>query len=592
MLSRLPRRWIVLDTEAWRRRTADGERHHFRCGVAVLDAQERKGQPWRKPEWGRFLTAEAMWQWVNDRTSRTKRTVVVANNLGYDLRVGQAFDHLPALGWRLDMLRLDGGSAWAQWRNLDRSLLMIDAVSWFGASVEHLGVLVGEPKRDLPADGAPMAEWMERCEADVQILRLAWGRVVRWLDEEQLGNFKATGAGMAWANFRHAHMQERVLHHGMERVAKVEREAAWTGRCEAWRWGDLGPGPWDEWDLESAYAHVAYDHDVPVRLRGHRGAAFARKQLVGGEDGQFLVRADVTTEVPVLPCRHAAGIYWPVGTFRGWWWDTELRMAQRVGAQVRPLEAWEYGTAPLLKPWASWVLDKLAAGPDDFDPVLRLVVKNWSRALVGRFGARWAEWEDYGAAAPGGVLMASMTGPRVDEARRVLSVCGRTMVEGDKRDAPDAAVHVMSYVMAVCRVRLWQVMQTAGLDDLAYVDTDGVLVTARGSARLREAALPGLRLKSSWRRVTVLGPRQLVLDGRLRAAGVPSKATRSGPSSWSGEVWRSLPASLGAGEQSEVRVSSRTWEVVGTDHRRHHLADGATSAIEAGSAAQRPSQAS
>ena len=592
MLSRLPRRWVCLDTEAWRRRTADGERHQFRCAVAVCDAQDHKGDKWRAPLWGRFTSARDLWEWVDGRTVPRRRTVLVAHNLGYDLRVGQAFEHLPALGYTLEMIRLDGGNAWCQWRRTDRSLLMIDSMSWFGASVEHLGVLIGEAKLPLPPDDAPMADWLERCESDVQVLRLAWGRVVKWLDEGQLGNFKATGAGMAWANFRHEHMKERVLHHGMERVAKVEREAAWTGRCEAWRWGDLGVGPWDEWDLESAYAHVAYDHDVPVRLRGHRGAAFARSHLSRDAEGALLVRADVSTAVPCLPCRSDTGIYWPVGTFRGWWWDIELRAAITSGSVVRPIEAWEYGTAPLLKPWAEWVLDKLAAGPDDFDPVLRLVVKNWSRALVGRFGARWAEWEDYGAAAPGGVLVASMSGQGPDDARRVLSLCGKTMVEGEKRDAHDAAVHVMSFVMAACRTRLWRCMLEAGLGHVAYVDTDGLLVDAEGSENLRAAELPGLRLKSSWRHVEVLGPRQLVLDGRLKAAGVPSKARRAPGGKWEGEVWRSLPVSLGAGELSEVRVQGREWSITGTDHRRAHLADGATAALVHAEPPRRASKAS
>lgn len=574
-----------MDAEAYRERITKGERQTFRCAVAVIDTQPRKGRPYRPPDWGQFLSPEALWAWVGDRTDEHRRTVVVAHNLGYDLRVTAALDILPAQGWQLELIRLDGGQAWAQWRRDGASLAMLDSMSWFGVGLDKVAALVDLPKVPLPADSDSDEAWLARCRRDVEALRRAWLLVVDWIDRNELGNFKVTGAGMAWANFRHVHMRERVLHHGMERISKVEREAAWTGRCEAWRHGVLRGGPFTEWDIRCAYANVAESTDVPVRLRSHLGAAACRRALGGVEGTAVLIRADIATGVPLLPHRHDRGVYWPVGQFRGWWWDIELRAAARAGARVVPLEGWAYATAPLLRPWATWVLDELDKPASEVHPVLALVVKQWSRSLVGRFGARWSEWADYGEAAPGGVHLAYMSAPDPTITKRMVSVGGKTMVEGEPHDAPDSAVHVMSYVMAECRVRLWQVMVAAGLDELVYVDTDAVIVTPRGSERLEQAAVPNLRVKARWQSLEVLGPRQLVTDGRLKAAGVPSSATRVGERTWAGEVWRSLPVSIGAGELREVKVLDREWTLRGVDHRRAHLEDGRTAPFVATSGA-------
>ena len=242
--NRIPRRHISLDTEAVQVEEGGRRVQTFRCAVACLDSQHSRGEKWRPPEWGRFTDPWALWQWVDGCTRTHARTVVVAHNLAYDLRISQAFIWLPKLGWELVMVRLDGGQAWAHWKRDDRSIAMVDTMSWFSVGLAELGDLIGEPKPPLPKWDDPLDVWMARCEADVQILRLCWGRVLRWIEEDDLGNWKPTGAGQGWAAFRHRWMDTRILHHGLDSVATLEREAAWTGRCEAWRWGRLPRGVW------------------------------------------------------------------------------------------------------------------------------------------------------------------------------------------------------------------------------------------------------------------------------------------------------------------------------------------------------------
>lgn len=577
----MPRRWITLDTEAWRNTTAKGETQTFRLGVAAFDHQARKGDPWAPSELGRFSDPYTMWQWVDARCKDGKRTILLAHNLGYDLRVGQAFTWLPKLGWTLEIIRLDGGSTWASWRCGPRSLTMIDTVSWFGCSVEKLGDALGVEKLPLPSDEDSDALMFDRCTVDVRILQTAWLRTLDWLERGDFGTWKPTGAGQGWAAFRHRWMDTRILHHGVPSIAAAEREAAWTGRCEAWRWGRLPRGVWSEWDFECAYAHVAQDCDLPVRLQGHVGPRTAAKALESPSAGLNLVRATITQSVPVAPSRGSHGILWPVGTFTGWYWDIELQEVIRSGGTVECHEGWSYEAAPALRTWATWVLETLEAPMDRVDPMARLVVKGWSRSLIGRFGSKWAEWAEYGEAHEPGVHLSVVRDVPADRTFRMLTLGDRCIAEGESTDADDGAVAIMSYVMTVARLRVLAAMAVAGVDHLAYVDTDGVLVDRVGADRLSEAQIPGLREKSRWRKVEVLGPRQIVLDGQLRAAGVSRRAVRVGPESWAGEVWQGLGAALATKNTAAVAVTARTWRLRGTDHRRAHVAGGHTEPIAA-----------
>jgi hypothetical protein len=575
----MPRRWVTLDSEAYRNAGPKRELHSFRLAVASFDHQERRGAPWKGTDTGIFHDPTALWKWVDGTCVDGKRTVLVAHNLGYDLRVCQAFTELPALGWSVEMIGLDRGSTWASWRNGPRSLTMVDSMSWWGCSLERVGELLGVAKKPLPADDDSDELWQARCMLDVAILRCAWLRTLDWLERGDFGTWKPTGAGQGWAAFRHRWMDTRILHHGVPSVAAAEREAAYMGRCEAWKWGRLKGGPFTEWDFEAAYANICADTDLPVRMLGHLGPRGSERALDGAEGRRTLVRATVTQSAPIAPTRGPHGILWPVGSFSGWYWDIELAEVRRSGGTVEAHEGWSYEALPALRTWASWVLDRLGDVGGPTDPLARLVIKGWSRSLVGRFGSRWAEWEPYGEAGEPGVHLSTVRDVDADRTFRMLTLGDRCIAEADAFDAPDGAVAVMSYVMTVGRLRLLALMALAGVENVAYVDTDGILCNAAGSNALRGIAPRGVREKSRYARVEVLGPRQVVLDGKLRAAGVSTGARRVAPDRWAGEVWQGMGAALASGDPGGVAVTPRTWRLRGTDHRRLHLPGGETAPI-------------
>lgn len=575
-VNRQPKCWVFLDTEAVIARDGATETQTWRLAVTCHDHRRGSYDDWRDPQWAVHETAAALWEWVDDRARVGERMVVVAHNLAYDLRIGDVFTHLPRLGWRLDRIRLDSEQAQCRWRNGRRTILMVDSLSWLPVALAQIGDDIGIVKPPLPDDDDSTEAWVERCTQDVNILRTAWRRILAWLHDDDIGNWQPTGAGQAWSAWRHRFMEHKILVHADAELRAVERRAIWAGRSEAWRHGKLTAGPYTEWDLETAYLSIMRDCALPVMPLAP-APEFDREAIEHFMGlACVLATVEVETDVPLVPCESEHGIFWPVGRFTTQLWDPELRLLFEHDAKVRVLGTMVYRRRPALAQFAHWLTPLVDPSYAEQDALIHRVAKHWSRALVGRFGVRYTEWEHYGETPQPQVGLSSVSDLRDGTRWRMLSIGNEIRRESAVIEGENAAPQVLGWVMSETRARLWRAMQAAGAEHVLHCDTDGMLVDAEGSERLELAHVPGLRIKSAWERAEIFGPRQLVLGGQLRAPGVPRRARRVGLQTWSAERWQGLSASLRAGTPDRVRVQQATIRLLKTDHRRQHVKHGRT----------------
>jgi hypothetical protein len=577
---RYPRRVIVFDTEARITETKRGQKHRFRCAAASFDRIDKATLEPARTERQSFTTPQALWEWVTAKAVRKERTFVFAHNLAYDLRVGRAFELLPAGGWTLPFLTLDTQRCVARWVKDGRGLTMTDTTSWLPVALEEIGRRLKRAKAPLPAQGAPAADWLQRCLTDVEITREAALWLLRYLEEGDLGSFRLTGPAQAMGAYRHRFMPKHgLLVHRDEVVLAAEREAAYTGRCEVLRHGRTS-ARLAEWDFELAYLHLARDLPLPVHLSGYVNRLTTGQLRQRMERCCVLAQCIVTQTEPILPARREGRVLWPVGTFAGTYWDVELQAALGRGAEISVSRAWLYRRRPVLRDWAGWLLDRLSQAQADVPPLEPILLKHWARALIGRFGLRYPDLNRSYRLPYAGIEY--VPGVDLDDgsAYAELQVGKDVLEQSGMVESPSSMPAVMSYIMAASRVRLLEAVEAAGWQHTLYVDTDSLLVDYAGSRRLsawaRSAAGAGLRRKRSYTEAVLRGPRSLSLDDELRAAGVPRKATRAGDGRFVGEVWEGLSESLRRGRPNEVLVRPRSFQLRGTDRRRRHLPGGAT----------------
>lgn len=573
---------MYLDTEAHDDLSGRVRTQTWRLGVTCYDHNDNPERTWRQPEWRTHKAPADLWSYVDGRTKARARTIVVAHNMGYDLRISNALIELPALGWDLDQFAISGKTLTMTWRRDKRTLVFCDSMTWWPFGLAKVGEMVGVIKPPLPAWDDTDEAWEYRCRCDVEILQAANREVLAWIEGQDLGNWAKTGAGMAWANWRHRHYTHKVLVHADNEARAAEVSAIGTGRCEAWRWGPQIAGGMVEWDYPLAYPRIASEVRVPTRLYSHVSAP-----SLGWLDRlptyrRAVVRASVETAVPTLPHHDGERWLWPVGQFSGWWWDTELQLAAETAERIELHEAWTYQAALALKDWGEWVIGACTDTTGAYSALQRATAKHWSRALIGRFGAKYPIWTEYGDSPEPGVEVGDLFDTASGRVGKFMTLGEKYFVGLDEAYVADACPAIMGLVMAECRVRLWRAAAFAGFEHVAYMDTDGLLVDAEGDRNLtlwtKEGEGWGIRRKRRYKSVEILGPRQLIVDGEARISGVPKTAQRMAGHDFEGERWEGVEQALRNGRPGAVVIRRTPWHIVAVDLRRTHLPGGLTEA--------------
>lgn len=577
--TRLPRRHVFFDTEATVTYSGGVQLQEWRCGVARFrDADTRRPKP-RTYETD-YLSPEDLWRDISDFTRQGCRTILWAHNLAYDLRISRAFVVLPALGWSLRAIVLDGMACWARFQRGKASLVCTDLSSWVPVPLARISSDVNIPRYPLPTDASDLAGLLKRCRGDVAVLACAVLEILDWIEREDLGNWQITGSAQAWSCFRHRFLTHNLLVHNDARVRETERRAIWAGRTETWRHGKYNGGGFAEFDLETAYARIAKEVTLPVQYVGSL-ARMARRDFDEWRRTRCLLsECIVTTDRPVVPAAHDDRIVWPVGNFRTVLWDNEAASAIRAGAKVRFYRTAVYTRAPLLHEWATWILDALSKPSGEVSRLQRRVLKAWSRSLIGRFSLRYRSWAPMGTSSTADLFLSKLVGKRETTAAAIMQV-GRDLLElGALEDHENALPQITGYITAECRVRMLDLIDTAGEQNVYYMDTDSLIVNGAGARRLRlriaRDGAYGLREKAAISRLELSGPRNLTVDEQPRIAGVPRRAERLSQDHYFGSVWQGLGEALATGTPDRVVIHERAFHITATDHRREWIDNGRT----------------
>lgn len=568
--ARIPKRWITFDTESVTEVGENEEIQRFASGAAFRWRRDLKTG--RHLESRTFDDPGELWGYVSEFCRAGTRTICVAHNLGYDIRIADALVYLPKLGFSLEWCNLDRNVSAMTWRSDHGTLILCDLFTYIPKPLFEIGAMLDLPKLKMPSSKASKAEWDAYCTRDAEIVAAAVQELVDFIEREDLGNWQPTGAGMAYSTWRHKFMAHKVLVHDNPSVLDAEREAMHTGRAEAWRHGDLNGDVWYEVDLRSAYTRIAAECDLPAKWKFSHGRISQAQYEDLSDIYRVLCRVRVRTERPIVPFYTGERTIWPVGEFVTWLWDVEVNELLAQEQDVTWLGVECYTKAPVLQDWARWVLDVANVDTSSAPPVARAWAKHSGRALIGRLSLRVPSWALYGGNPYGTPGISYDVDYDTLHTQRMMHIGDKTFVETARMEGRDSVPQVTGWIMAECRVRLGWAMDAAGHRHIAHVDTDSVLVDAEGLANLKRhygATFHHMwQIKATWNYMTVYGPRNLRAGRDRKVAGVPKGAKEIQPNVFIGEKWRGLAADMQNGRAGAVTIVPGRWEMQMEDPRR------------------------
>lgn len=439
---------------------------------------------WTKPLWTRFTTHGAFWRWVIAATHEGGKLFIFCHNTNFDLPVLKTFAYLRRRGWKLHKAVIEGPPTILEWRKGRATICVIDTLNFWRQSLATIGKSVGLPKLRMPPPEASEARWNAYCRRDVKVILRAMLRWWSMLIQHDFGGFAPTVASQSMRIWRHRFMRHEVLVHDDERALRLERACYYGGRNEAFYLGKIR-SPIYYTDIKSAYPAVMHDELYPCRLAGiDFGAAHSTLALA---DKGYAVAAEVLvhTEVPVIPKLAESRLMFPVGTFWTVLTGVEIAEVLKVGEILEIGWSGAWHVAPLFRDFVKEIFALRYAALERGDDSQVEFLKKILNSLYGKFGQNGFKWDRdrWEPAEPDGswIEYDYETG----ESRYCRRLSGLTQRKRRDAESRESVPIIAAFVTSYQRVRLLDIIRTAGFDQTVYCDTDSVFVTPDGYARLK-----------------------------------------------------------------------------------------------------------
>lgn len=374
----------------------------------------------------------------------------------------------------------------------------------------------------------------------------------------RLNTLQHTAASQAAAGYRLTYMHDRIYSHKNAVVTDMERQALFGGRCEARFIGELlsqaGPErPHEEaelprpvreflgnlyhLDVNSLYPSVAKNAVLPTRL-----LAFARDPELSTlhaaiDKKPCVATVSLETPVPVLPYRHNGEVFYPTGGWTGTYAGPELALLLRVGSIVACHALAVYDGSTIYYDYVTRLYAARTAAYNRGDMALAKCLKHTLNASFAKWAQRKRRWVDVTDRVPPAPYLQWWQDGGKTQYRSIGWVMQREEhFEGMDAELPDNVPAITAYVNSLARVRLWELMVTAGRNHVYYYDTDSLICDQYGFDRLRlchevhAQELGKLSVRGRHDVVRIIGRQAYECDGELTLSGTSAPHVREGES--------------------------------------------------------------
>ncbi len=302
------------------------------------------------------------------------------------------------------------------------------------------------------------------------------------------GNMKSTIAGCAMDIFRRNYLAEDFeFWKPPKDILMNFRSAYYGGRTEVFNMNEFNNVYY--YDINSSYPAAMHSKPLPVLDTWQNGVNLDK-------EGCSYVEVKVKdTQYPVLPFR-GEKVLFPVGTWRGWYYNNELRYAVENGDVLRPIRGYHFHKSyPVFNEYVVALYSARRATPDKVE---NWVYKYLMNSLYGRFAMR--------------SRLDLFTGKKV---KRIFS------------DSPSSNVIWSGYITAYGRIALHKLIVKS---DSIYCDTDSTMTLKKLKGTSKK--LGGFSLEKEWYSFRAFAPKHYQYQEKKgdkkkqKLKGVPDRAIK------------------------------------------------------------------
>lgn len=573
----------MVDTETTQHEVSPGVMEHtLRLGCAIYYRRLRGGK-WSKGEYLDFRTPGEFWDWVVSHTRRKARLYLYAHNLMFDWGILHGTTELPARGWERRSHILDDPPTIIRYGLPDKdaegnpvrvrghnggerqgylsSLVAIDSLNYFRASLAELGENVGKPKTKVDFATVSDLELMEYCRNDTEVLSHIMLGYIDFVSTHDLGSYQPTSPSQAFSAYRHRFLKSSILIDDNEAALTLSREGYHGGRCEAWVLG-RHTGSFHLLDVNSLYPYVMSQHPYPTQLVGHYTRLTVSELSRLLDSYAAVARVDLHTETPRYPLVYGHKLVWPVGRFTAVLPTPHLAAALQAGEVVRVREVSVYEQSFLFGPYVDYFFHLRQTYKTSGNKVYSTMSKLFLNSLYGKFGQSGRKWEPIGESPLGEVRSWLDVDADTGDTYRMRSYGG--LVERESREGESWNSHpsIAAHVTAWGHDYLWELIQQAGRSHVYYMDTDSLVVDDEGlehlESKIDDNRLGMMKRELSFTTMDIHGCKDYLFGSRKKIKGIRAAAVEVKPGVYAQESWRGAKGMIAEGDVDRIVVKQIT----------------------------------
>jgi hypothetical protein len=494
------------------------------------------------------------WNTVDSFATARETTYIFAHNAKYDTMVTQAIPILVGLGYRVKSYS-DSNPFFVDLEKVGKSkngkpeiinLSLLSSTNYYQQSLAKLGDIFGLPKLDFDhgqkidmLDPEFVKQSLVYGIRDVDILETAMLSFIHFVEREGLGKFKKTVAGQTFAAFLNQFMIHDIYIHDDRIAIEVERRAYAGGRNECFQLGKI-EGQVFYLDINSMYPYAMKSKLYPTKLVTVWRTASIEQMMDKIEDG-FLICADVVvnTSHPMFH-KKAGRLTFPIGKFETTLSTPEIILAYERGFLVSVKNVCVYEAADIFSEFVDFFYESRLEAKHAGDSVHDYLYKIFMNALYGKFGQKAVQWDvlidDDGNEIEIDPSIIDMETIFYEDTKELIT---RKMFGGkifeqnkdpDEQEAMNSFPAIAAHVTAYARCLLWSFIETAGLENVYYCDTDSVFVNSTGWQELwlndmiDPDRLGALKIEAIADDLELFGCKDYIFKGKTKMKGVSKSA--------------------------------------------------------------------
>jgi len=554
----MPLHLHFVDVETLPRPLDDGVQLQELVYGVVCYWEREHGKNRDRKVWGTFTDIDTFWNQTLARIHPKERHYLIGHNIKADARVLEFERVLPDKGWTPEPPWDKGNVRIYRWRKGTRTLIILDNMNFCVATIEQIGEPFGIDKIDIPFDSRlyrTMAQTVKegeeylstaqtdlwkrlktRCHNDVLTMVTWWENWLTFLVQEDWGTFGITITKQAWNLFLHKYYTGNIMCHSRYRSTMLERASYKGGRADVQHIGKYTDGPYYDVDANAHYGSQMVRYEYPVRLLERQvnvPPGLCRSLL---DSHCVVARVTVSIDVPTFPHKVAGFTAYPTGTFTTTLTTRELEFAYKRGTVHQVHEMCLYERYPLFKEAVQEIRSKELDAKARGDVVNSRLYKMARNGLYGKFGQRGVKQTKVKTLPRDTVPDERVWSAKDNGWVKFIEFAGTWYKQTTDLVSFNSFPAIAAHVTADGRLALWGWMETAGLDHVFVVDTDGLTVDQEGYNRLKHMVHPAdmgmLKLEIKADSLWVKAPKWWGIGDQARHKGRPKHAQEVGKDTW------------------------------------------------------------